>query len=357
MNNPPLDQKNSDLINPRVDEVMNWEKLIEHLRSDFDDKLSPEVEVLQFSGGHANLTYCLRFKDRELVLRRPPLGPVAKGAHDMGREYDILSKLYRGYDRAPQAYYYCADQTVLGAPFFVSERRVGVVARRQWPSELSDLPSVERRTSFALIDALADLHQINPTSLGLEELGRPTGFVTRQLTGWAKRWNAAKDRHLPLFDEVHAKLESTKPENTQISILHNDFKMDNCQFRTDDPDRVYSVFDWDMATLGDPLVDLGTLLNYWPKEGNIYAWDRNPPVVSEPYPKRAELTARYARKTGFNTDRITWYEAFARWKTAVVVQQIYIRFKRGQTLDNRFSNYGQYTEPLIQSAAQMLEQS
>ena len=140
-----------------------------------------------------------------------------------------------------------------------------------------------------------------------------------------------------------------------MSILHNDFKLDNCQFKPSDPDRVYSVFDWDMATLGDPLIDVGTLLNYWPKEGSLYAWDRNPPFVREPYPIRAELTSRYAQRTGFDLANIHWYEAFARWKTAIVLQQIFIRYKRGQTDDPRFANYGEFVNPLLNSAAQMLE--
>lgn len=334
---------------------MNWPRLVSHLREQLDG-LDGDYKVAQFGGGHANLTYCLQFNARELVVRRPPLGPVAKGAHDMGREYRVLSKLHAGFDRAPRAYYYCDDPDIIGAPFFVAERRHGVVARREWPFELKDVEHVERRASFALIDALADLHSLDPNALGLGELGRPAGFVERQLSGWAARWHAAKDREIPAFDDVHQELVQRMPLNSKVSILHNDYKLDNCQFQAGEPDRVYSVFDWDMATLGDPLVDLGTLLNYWPAEGGLYAWGRTPPYVREPYPLRAELTARYAERTGFNVDDINWYESFARWKTAVVVQQIFIRYQRGQTQDERFAGYGAFTEPLIDSAGILLEQ-
>jgi len=350
---PPVDQSQPDLIPVRTGEQMDWSRLLSYLKGHIDG-LGDHYEVEQFGGGHANLTYRFVSGEVELVVRRPPLGPVAKGAHDMGREFKVLSRLYRGYPQAPKAYHFCDDPSVIGAPFFIAERRHGIVVRREWPQVLHEQPQLERRVSFALIDALADLHALDPDELGLGDLGRPTGFVERQLKGWAARWHAAKDNEIPEFDEVHKNLTQKMPASTVISVLHNDYKLDNCQFQPHNPDQVYSVFDWDMATLGDPLVDLGTLLNYWPAEGGIYSWDRCPPFLREPYPPRAELVERYAQRTGFDVERINWYEAFARWKTAVVVQQIYIRFLRGQTDDQRFANYGQFAQPLIESAGQLL---
>ena len=222
--------ESTDVISIRPGEEMDWPRLISHLREQLDG-LDGDYKVAQFGGGHANLTYCLQFNARELVVRRPPLGPVAKGAHDMGREYRVLSKLHAGFDRAPRAYYYCDDPDIIGAPFFVAERRHGVVARREWPFELKDVEHVERRASFALIDALADLHSLDPNALGLGELGRPAGFVERQLSGWAARWHAAKDREIPAFDDVHQELVQRMPLNSKVSILHNDYKLDNCQFQ------------------------------------------------------------------------------------------------------------------------------
>ena len=350
----PVKPLSPDVMPIRPGEDMTWPRLVAHLREHLGG-LDGEFDVAQFGGGHANLTYCLRFGNRELVVRRPPLGPVAKGAHDMNREYRVLSKLHANFDRAPRAYYYCDDLQVIGAPFFVAERRHGIVARREWPAELKNLEHVERRVSFALIDALADLHRLDPNAVGLGDLGRPLGFIERQLGGWAARWHAAKDREIPLFDEVHRRLVEQMPDSTRVSVLHNDYKLDNCQFHAGQPDRVYSVFDWDMATLGDPLVDLGTLLNYWPAEGGLYSWDRTPHFVREPYPLRAELVARYAERTGFDVDNISWYEAFARWKTAVVVQQIFIRYERGQTQDERFAGYGAFADPLVGSASVLLD--
>ena len=217
MSELPREAPTAELIEPRPGESMDWPKLVDHLRAHYDESLSATVDVEQFAGGHANLTYCLRFADRELVLRRAPLGPVAKGAHDMAREYRVLSKLHRGYDRAPRALYFCDDESVIGAPFFLAERRLGVVVRRHWPESLRDLPQVERRVSFALVDALADLHKLSPEALGLDRLGRPEGFVERQVKGWAARWHAAKDRDIAVFDEIHQTLDANPtPQHASV---------------------------------------------------------------------------------------------------------------------------------------------
>jgi len=343
-----------ELAAVRAGEEQDWARAEAWIRARMPEPLGP-LEVLQFPGGHANLTYLLRFGPRELVLRRPPFGPVARGAHDMVREFKVLSKLWEHFPPAPRAYLLCEDESVIGARFFVMERRRGVVVRFAIPKELAHHENVARRASFALVDAMAELHAVDYEKAGLADLGRPGGFVSRQLAGWKKRMELAQDVPIPRFDEVHARLASTLPAAPRASLVHNDLKLDNCQFDPADPDRVASIFDWDMTTLGDPLVDLGTLLGYWAQPDD--SADRSPTnaLTNQPgFPTRRELAERYAARCDVPLESIRWYEAFALWKTAVVLQQIFIRFVRGQTRDERFRALGARVPILVELAASVL---
>ena len=252
----------------RPGEQLNWAALEAWLRPRLAEVLpglDGPLEVLQFPNGSANLTYLLRVSGHELVLRRPPLGQIAPGAHDMKREFKVLSRLWRHFDRAPRAYVFCDDPSVLGADFFVMERRRGEVVRTAIPDSMRGHPDVGRRIAFALVDAMADLHALDPNACDLADLGKPDGFIERQVNGWAKRWALSKFDDSPAeMDELHQRLLRSMPVMSRVSIVHNDLKLDNCQFDPANPDRVASIFDWDMTTLGDPLIDLGTLLNYWP---------------------------------------------------------------------------------------------
>ncbi|MDE0811564.1 MAG: phosphotransferase family protein [Alphaproteobacteria bacterium] len=346
-------ETDAETIAVRPGEGMQWDALVAYLRPHLEG-LPRDVQIRQFPGGHANLTYLLSTGEKEWVVRRPPLGPLPKNAHDMAREYRVLSRLNAAYGRAPKAYHLCEDIDVIGAPFLVAERRRGVVLRRDWPENFKVLDKLEERISYALIDALADLHLVDAEAIGLGDLGRPQGFVARQVKGWGERWHAAKDKELLVFDEVHGELIRQLPDSPRVSVLHNDFKLDNCMVDDGAPDRITAVFDWDMATLGDPLIDLGTFFNYWPSEDGQFSWDKMPPFVTTTYPRRADLIARYGERTGFDVAGMNWYEAFALWKTAVVVQQIYIRYARGQTDDERFATYGGYAEPLFEAARVLL---
>jgi aminoglycoside phosphotransferase (APT) family kinase protein len=337
----------------RADEQLDWGSLADYLRANLPE-MRGAMDVVQFPGGAANLTYLVAFGEADLVVRRPPLGPVAPGAHDMAREYKVLSRLGKEFDRAPQALLLCEDDSIIGARFVVIERRTGQVIRLVYPEAMRTHRNLARRTSFALVDAMADLHAVDPYACGLEDLGRPDGFVARQVEGWNKRWTMAKDADVPLFDEIYRALADGLPDAQRVSVVHNDLKLDNCQFQADNPDRVTSIFDWDMATLGDPLIDLGTLLNYWAEPGDEHPRTVLPEGAADPFPSRAELVERYAQRSGLAVDRIGWYEAFALWKTAVVVQQIYIRFKRGQTQDERFAVYAERVPGLLGLAAAAL---
>jgi aminoglycoside phosphotransferase (APT) family kinase protein len=338
----------------REGEALDWARAEAWIRERMPG-LEGAFSVGQFPGGHANLTYLVRFGERELVLRRPPFGPVAPGSHDMVREYKVLSKLWEHLSTAPRAFLLCEDEEVVGARFFVMERRTGVVVRSGVPDALRRHPEVERRISFALIDAMADFHDVDYEAAGLADLGKPEGFVERQVAGWKRRWDRAKNVEIPLFDEVHARLERTLPAPGRPSLVHNDLKLDNCQFDPADPDRVKSIFDWDMTTLGEPLADLGTLLGYWAQADD--GEDRSPTnaLTSQPgFPTRRELAERYAARRGADLSSIRWYEAFAIWKTAVVLQQIYIRWVKGQTQDARFEVLGTRVPMLVSLASDTL---
>jgi aminoglycoside phosphotransferase (APT) family kinase protein len=337
----------------RPDEEMDWPVLAQYLRRHIDGAAGP-MSVSQFPGGSANLTYLVRFGTLELVVRRPPLGPVAPGSHDMAREHRVLSRLYQEFPLAPRSHHLCTDESVIGAPFIVVERRVGVVVRDVFPDAMRRHERLAGRTSAALVDAMAALHNVDPGRCDLSGLGKPDGFVARQLAGWQQRWELAREQEHPGMDEIHRRLAAAVPKPQRVSLLHNDLKLDNCQFDPADPDHVKSIFDWDMATLGDPLVDLGTLLGYWPEPGDPAPRAVRPQGADDAFPSRAEVVARYAAATGLDCSDSAWYEAFALWKTAVVVQQIYIRYKRGQTRDERFAHIADRIPILVDQALPLL---
>jgi aminoglycoside phosphotransferase (APT) family kinase protein len=344
-----------DAVPVRPGEELDAARVAEFVRARIPGTGAP-LEVLQFPRGHANLTYLLRFGERELVLRRPPHGPVARGAHDMAREHRVLSRLWRVYPRAPRALALCEDEGVIGAKFFVMERHRGVVIRTRVPAEVDAVPGGRRHAALALVDAMAELHGLDPAAAELGDLGEPENFVARQLRGWRERWERAKHRDVPLFERVHERLEATRPESGAPALLHNDWKLDNAMLEPADPGAITAVLDWDMTTRGDPLVDLGTLLGYWSEAGDGEGRSGLTPVTREPgFPTRAELAERYAERRGVSVAAIRWYEVFALRKIAVVLQQIYIRFARGQTSDRRFAPLGDVAVRLIEAAAQIAE--
>jgi aminoglycoside phosphotransferase (APT) family kinase protein len=345
----------------RPGERLDWTALERWLRPRLADVLpgvDGPLDVLQFPNGSANLTYLLRVGAHELVLRRPPMGQIAPGAHDMRREYKVLSRLWRYFDRAPRAYLFGDDPAVLGADFFVMERRRGEVVRTEVPAALRVHPEVGRRIAFALVDAMAELHALVPETCGLGDLGKPEGFVERQVGGWARRWELARFESSPTaMEDLHRRLVARMPTMSRVSIVHNDLKLDNCQFDPANPDRVASIFDWDMATLGDPLIDLGTLLNYWPDPSDPADASRasHPGLTGMGLPSRADIIARYAARTGVDVAAVPWWEAFALWKTVVVVQQLHRRWVRGESTDPRMARIADRIPSLIAAARAVLD--
>lgn len=340
----------------RPGEDLDWPRVQEYLRAELPE-LSGEFSVRQFPNGSANLTYQVRFGDTTLVLRRPPFGRIAPGAHDMGREYKALSRLWKAYPRAPRALLLCTDQTVAGADFLLVEYRPGVVVWDVVPPSMARIPDAGRRIGLAVIDALADLHRVDPQECGLGDLGRPEGFLERQVRGWRKRWDlAATPDSDPAATELGARLAAALPESGPPAVLHNDFKIDNCQFALGEPDEVISVFDWDMATLGDPLADLGTLLNYWPDPefgdaGALSALG----LSALGLPARAELIQRYSARSGIDVGEIDWYEAYGCFKTAVILQQLYARYVHGETNDQRMASRSEHIPVLVRRGLTRLD--
>jgi aminoglycoside phosphotransferase (APT) family kinase protein len=351
-----------ELAPVRPGEELPWDAVAAYLRPRLARDglmVDGELTVRQFPNGSANLTYLLSFGagGARVVLRRPPFGVIAPGAHDMRREYRVLSALWREFDRAPRAYLLCDDRDVVGSDFVVSEYRAGVVIWAALPASMSAAADAARRVGFATVDALADLHLVDPAACGLDSLGRPDGYLSRQVAGWRRRWDlVATPEFGAVMTEVGTRLERTVAASPEPTILHNDFKIDNCQFTPGEPDRVTSVFDWDMATIGDPLADVGTLLNYWPDPADT-SDDRSlhvPGLETVGLPTRAEVAERYAARTGTDLSGISWYEAFACWKTSVVLQQLYQRYVRGESTDERMRSRGDHIGMLARRALRIL---
>jgi len=295
--------------------------------------------IEQFPGGHSNLTYLIRTGDREIVLRRPPFGSKVKSAHDMGREFRVLSRLWTVYPKAPRALAHCDDPAVIGAPFYVMERKTGIVLRRQKAPAGIDLPPERmRRISEALVDGLAELHAVDYQTAGLGDLGHPAGYVERQVAGWTERWKGSRTDDLPDVDRAAAWLAAHLPAETGATLLHNDYKYDNLVL-SPDLAGIDAVLDWEMATIGDPLMDLGTSLAYWIDPDDDVALRTLPagPTTLPDNLGRAEVVERYAAASGRDVSGVLFYYVFGLLKVAVIAQQIYYRYKQGLTKDERFA--------------------
>jgi aminoglycoside phosphotransferase (APT) family kinase protein len=339
---------------PRPGEELPLDPLAPYLRRVLGAGDEAPVRVSQFPGGHSNLTYLVLVGERELVLRRPPFGTRVARAHDMGREARILERLAPVWPRAPRPVHVCEDESIIGARFYLMERQRGVILRRTVPAGLAFDP---RRVSEALVDGLVELHAIDWQAIGLGELGHPEGYVERQVTGWTKRYRDAQTDEVPDLDAVAAWLAAHRPASPPATILHNDYKYDNVVLDPQDLTRIVAVLDWEMATIGDPLMDLGTTLCYWVEPGDpddVKALAFGPTALPGSL-TRAQVAERYAEKSGRPVTHLRFYQAFGLFKTAVVIQQIYFRYKTGKTRDPRFAALGFGVGVLGREAARLLQ--
>ncbi|HEX3186672.1 MAG TPA: phosphotransferase family protein, partial [Pyrinomonadaceae bacterium] len=318
------------------------EALLAYLKQHLPELDGP-LTVEQFPAGFSNLTYLLRIGDRELVLRRPPIGAKIKTAHDMGREYRILAHLHPVYAKVPRPLLFCADEDVLGAPFYVMERVKGIILRAQPPRGIDLSADTMRRLSEVFVDNLVEIHAIDYEAAGLGGLGSPQGYVSRQISGWTKRYYNARTDDIPEIERLAKWLEEHLPADTaRGSLIHNDYKYDNLVLAPDDLTRVVAVLDWEMATVGDPLMDLGTTLGYWVESTDPEEWQQYGFVLTK-LPgnfTRRELLDYYSRGSGRDVSDPVFYYAYALLKIAVIVQQIYARYQKGLTKDSRFAQLG-----------------
>jgi len=340
----------------RAGEELDLARLGDFLRERLPE-FAAALEVEQFPSGHSNLTYLVRSGTGELVLRRPPFGTKVKSAHDMGREYRVLSRLSKVYPKAPRPLLYCEDPAVVGAPFYLMERLRGIVIRKDLPPELAAAPETLRRLSESFIENLALLHGLEVRSCGLDDLGKPEGYVARQIEGWTRRWQDAQTEAVPGIDQLAAWLAGHAPPESGASLIHNDYKLDNLLLDPEDPTRIVGVLDWEMATLGDPLMDFGTTLSYWVEPGDPpeFLALRFAPTARPGFLSRAQLVEHYARASGRDLSNVLYYYVYGLFKVAVVVQQIYYRWVHGLTRDERFSILGETAKALGRQAAEAVE--
>ncbi len=346
----------SETIAMRDGERLSLAALGDYLRGKIEGAESA-IEIEQFPNGHSNLTYLLKIGGLDYVLRRPPLGPVAPKAHDMVREYHVLRAVHPHFPEAPRAVLVCEDPAVLGVPFFVMERRHGTVLREEIPAAIADVPDHPQRISEAFLGTMVRLHAVDASAAEVRLLGKPEGYVERQVRGWADRWERAKTSEVPELDQVVRWLAARMPQPLAPSLIHNDYKLDNIMLASGPAARVEAVLDWEMATIGDPLSDFGLTLCYW-------TWATDPDVRVAGIPAltaapgwytRDQLVARYAERTGRDVTHIGYYEVLGVFKLAVIIQQIYCRFYRGQTQDTRFENFGGRAMGLAKRAAWLAE--
>jgi aminoglycoside phosphotransferase (APT) family kinase protein len=302
----------------------------------------------QFTGGASNLTYLLRYPDRDLVLRRPPAGRKAPGSHDMGREYRVQQRLKPVFSYVPATVAFCGDPAVAGSEFYVMERIDGVIPRRDFPAELGLDPAGVRRLALATVDLLVALHRVDPNAAGLADLGKGVGYVRRQVVGWSGRFRRARTENVPSFEEVMAWLDTNAPDDVRNCVIHNDFRFDNVVFDAAPPHDPVGVLDWEMATLGDPLMDLGGALAYWVQadDNEMYQLVRRQPTNASGMPTRSEVVEYYCEAAGLSAVGWTFYEVFGLFRLAVIVQQIYYRYYHGQTTNPAFADYGLTTNYL-----------
>ena len=344
--------------NIREGEELNLGNLESYLLENLPDS-SGQLKVDQFPGGASNLTYLISLGEQQLVLRRPPFGTKVKSAHDMGREYKVLSALSKSYDKAPKPLLYTEDESVIGAQFYVMERVQGVILRsKKGPaSELE--PETIGKIASSLMDTMAELHALDYKAIGLGDLGKPEGYPERQVVGWTKRYFKSKTDEMPEIERVAAWLGQHIPPTKSASLIHNDYKHDNVVLDLNDVTKIIAILDWEMCTLGDPLMDLGTTLAYWAndEDPDLLKMAASNPSALPGNPSRAELVQMYAEKSGTDIGDMVFYYVYGLFKLAVVVQQIYYRYKHGFTKDKRFANMNYLAQGMCQMGLRAIEKN
>jgi aminoglycoside phosphotransferase (APT) family kinase protein len=313
--------------------------LVEMFLKDTISGLDGPLSIKQFPSGFSNLTYSIRIGDRNMVLRRPPFGKKAKTAHDMNREYRILNALHPVFPYCPKPLAYSEDKHIMGCPFYVMERIPGIIFRKDLPKGMDFSADQARGLCENMIDLHFRLHTLDYQAIGLGDFGRPVGYVKRQVEGWSRRYRDARTPDVPDFESVMTWLDENQPQDSKFSgIIHNDYKFDNLLLNPENPVEITGILDWEMSTIGDPLMDLGCSMAYWinaddPEEAQMM---RMMPTTADGMMTRKKLVDLYIEKSGREIDNFDFYYCFGLFRLAVIAQQIYYRFYHGQTKDKRF---------------------
>lgn len=346
-----------DTMQVRASERLDEVKLHSFLKSHFPELPQGQLEISQFSAGHSNLTYCLKIVDFEVVLRRPPLGPVAKKAHDMKREFTILSALHPFLTAVPKPYVYVEDRDIIGSDFFLMERKKGIVLDTQFPKGVNLTEELTRQLSEKMIDSLVALHAIPYQDTPLKDMVKPDGFMERQVHGWIERYDKAKTAEYAEVTALTDWLKKHVPSNKEATIIHYDYKLNNAMF-SEDYSEMIGLFDWEMTTVGDPLADVGVAMSYWMQADDpkmlLYALGEPPVTILPGFYTRQQFIERYAEKSGRDVSDIQYYCTFAYFKLAVICQQIYYRYVKGQTQDDRFAQMDKMVAALIHQASKSI---
>lgn len=330
-----------------------------YLAQALGDERWRSVQVDLIAAGMSNLTYVVTpdggSPDDAVILRRPPTGAVLATAHDMVREHKVISALAGTPVPVPRTLHLCTDTAVLGAPFYVMERVIGVHVVTELPPGYADEPGQRREVADGLIDVLADLHTVDPAAVGLSGFGRPEGFLERQVRRWTKQWDATRDTDRPELDALAARLAETVPVTQRSGITHGDYRLDNCLLDPEVRGRIRAVLDWEMSTLGDPLTDLGMLFVYWPQAGEDREVSLSKVTTLPGFPTRLELAERYAAGTGTDLSALNWYVGFAFFKFAAIVAGIVARGKAGAMAGKDTEGYAEKIGPCVELGRAALE--
>lgn len=316
--------------------------------------------IRQFPGGASNLTYLLQYENIDLVLRRPPFGHKAKSAHDMGREFRILNRLHDGFPYCPKAYVHCTDESVIGSEFYVMERIEGIILRSDIPAELGFNAERNRELCLSFIDRMVELHQVDYVKCGLSDLGKPEGYVRRQIEGWTNRYEQAMTPDAPAWTDVKLWLKEKMPaDHYRPSLIHNDYRLDNVILAPEHPTKIIGVLDWEMTTIGDPLMDVGNTLAYWiqPDDSKPLQKLRRQPSHAPGMLTRREFADYYAARAGIQIDNLDYYYTYGLFRLAAIMQQIYYRYFHKQTQDERFASFIYANTLLEQVSRQVIQLS
>jgi aminoglycoside phosphotransferase (APT) family kinase protein len=324
----------------RKEDELDLSMLSDYLRNNLDE-LDGDLSIKQFSGGASNLTYLLNFGRLEFILRCPPKGTKSKGAHDMAREYGIMSALKPLYPYVPKMIHFCEDLSVIGREFYLMEKITGIIPRANLPKDLILTKDQVRQLCLNVVDKLIQLHSIPIQGTDLMNFGKGEGYINRQISGWIGRYQKAKTWNVPSCNKVIQWLQDHLPDKERICLIHNDFRFDNVVLAAEEPTKVIGVLDWEMATIGDPLMDLGNSLAYWVQADDDWFMRsiRRQPTHLQGMLTRQEVIEYYCKRMGFESKDFTFYEVYGLFRLIVIIQQIYYRFHHKQTSNPAFKNF------------------